>query len=307
MSANKIIEYIKRPKKVWEFLVFRNIIHISDKRYIEMKYEYKFGKNINLENPQTFNAKLQWLKLYDSNPESTKMLVNYEVKKYISNMIGEEYIIPTLGIYNKFKEINFNGLPNQFVLKCTHDSGSTIICKDKKKLKQKEVRAKINKALKNNYYYNGREWPYKNVKPRIIVEKYMEDYTGFLIDYKIYAFNGKCDYVMICVDREKENEKTKFIYYDKEWNIKKELSDDGKKYGDNINLKKPKNLDKMFEIASKLSKDIPFVRVDFYEIDGKLYFGELTFFPSGGFDNKRTREMTKYLDDSLVINTKGGI
>lgn len=307
MSANKIIEYIKRPKKVWEFLVFRNIIHISDKRYIEMKYEYKFGKKINLENPQTFNEKLQWLKLYDRNPEYTKMVDKYEVKKYISNMIGEEYIIPTLGIYNKFKEINFNGLPNQFVLKCTHDSGSTIICKDKKKLKQKEVRAKINKALKNNYYYNGREWPYKNVKPRIIVEKYMEDYTGFLIDYKIYAFNGKCDYVMICVDREKENEKTKFIYYDKEWNIKKELSDDGKKYGDNINLKKPKNLDKMFEIASKLSKDIPFVRVDFYEIDGKLYFGELTFFPSGGFDNKRTREMTKYLDDSLVINTKGGI
>ena len=303
----KIKKYLKKPKLILIYIEKFLKIRINDRVYLEVIYERRFNKKLNLKNPQTFNEKLQWLKLYDRKPEYTKMVDKYEVKKYISNMIGEEYIIPTLGIYNKFKEINFSELPNQFVLKCTHDSGSTVVCKDKKSFKQKEIKNKINKALKNNFYYNGREWPYKNVKPRIIVEKYMEDYTGFLIDYKIYAFNGKCDYVMACVDREKENEKTKFIYYDKDWNIKKELSNDGKKYGDNIHLRKPKNLDKMFEIASKLSKDIPFVRVDFYEIDDKLYFGELTFFPSGGFDNKRTREMSKYLNDSLVINTKGGI
>ncbi len=276
-------------------------IRISDELYLKIMYKRIFNKELNLENPSTFNEKLQWLKLHDRKPEYTKMVDKYEAKNYIKELLGEQYIIPTIGIYDKFEQIDFNQLPNQFVMKCTHDSGSTIVCKDKSKFNKANAKKKMKKALKTNFFYQGREWPYKNVKPRILVEKYMQDYTGALVDYKFYAFNGKCEYVMACIDREKENEKTKFIYYDKNWNIKKEFSDDGIKYGDKVLLKRPKNLDKMFEFASILSKGINFVRVDFYEIDSKLYFGELTFYPSSGFDDKRRNEIATYLNTNLKI------
>jgi len=157
----------------------------------------------------------------------------------------------------------------------------------------------IDKWLKKNYYLVHREWPYKDIKPRIIIEEYMEDKSGGLTDYKVYAFNGKCEYVMACLDRNKGE--TKFIYFDKSWNMVKEFSQDGIKYGDSITLKRPQNLDKMFEFASVLSKDIPFVRVDFYEANGKLYFGELTFYPSAGFDNTRPKACQEYLDNALKI------
>lgn len=275
------------------------ILRISDKKYIELLYEKTFNKKLDLNNPQTFNEKLQWLKLYNRKDVYTKMVDKYEAKEYVGNIIGEEYIIPTIGIYNKFEDIDFDKLPNQFVMKCTHDSGGLVIVKDKSKLDIKSAKKKINKSLKRNYYLAGREWPYKNVKPRIIIEQYMEDKSGELRDYKIYAFNGKAEYLMLCFDRSKGQ--TKFIYFDRNWNIKKEFSNDGIKYGDNIKVEKPKSLDKMFKYAELLSKDIPFVRVDFYEVNGKLYFGELTFFPSSGFDNARTKECQNYLDNSLKI------
>lgn len=296
----KIVNLLKNPQKILIILDKKNIICLSDKRYLEILYKSIFNKKLNLENPKTFNEKLQWLKLYDRKPEYTKMVDKYEVKEYVSAIIGKEYIIKTLGIYNNFDEIDFNKLPNQFVIKCTHDSGGVVICKNKEKLDIKEAKKKINKSLKNNYYYSGREWPYKNVKPRIIVDEYIEDTIRHeLVDYKIYAFNGKCDYVMACFDR--FNGGPKFIYFDRDWNIKKEFSNDGLKYGNNINLTKPKNLDKMFESAEKLSKGIPFVRVDFYEANGKMYFGELTFYPSSGFDNTRTPEIKEYLNKKLKI------
>lgn len=273
---------------------------LPDKLYLKILYYKKFKKKLRIKNPQTFNEKLQWLKLYDRKKDYTKMVDKYEVKEYVANIIGKEYIIPTLGVWNKFEDINFEKLPNQFVLKCTHDSGGIIICKDKKRLNLEETRKKINSCLKRNFYYAGREWPYKNVVPRIIAEQYMQDdKSGELIDYKVYAFNGKCDYVMTCIDRAKKE--TKFIYYDKQWNMKKEFSKDGIKYGDSLNIDKPKNLDKMFKFAEILSKEIPFVRVDFYEVNGQLYFGELTFFPSAGFDNTRTKECQEYLDNTLKI------
>lgn len=289
-------------KNIYEMLIKINkhsLIILTDKMYIKTRYKLVFNKKINLKNPTTFNEKLQWLKLYDRNPEYTKMVDKYEAKEYVSNIIGKKYIIPTLGVWKNFEDIDFSKLPNQFVLKCTHDSGGLVICKDKSKLNINEAKRKITKSLKKNYFYAEREWPYKNVKPRVIAEKYIEDETGALKDYKVYAFNGQCDYVMVCVDREKNE--TKFIYYDKNWNIKKEFSKDGIKYGDDIKIKKPKNLDKMFEFAEVLSKNIPFVRVDFYESNGKLYFGELTFYPSAGFDNTRTKECQEYLDKKLKI------
>lgn len=274
---------------------------IPDKIYLKILYKLKMNSKLNIKNPKTFNEKLQWLKLYDRRPGYIKMVDKKNVKEYVSEIIGSQYIIPTIGIYDKVEDINFKMLPEKFVMKCTHDSGSTVICKNKKNFDDELYINKLRKALKINYFYQNREWPYKNVRPKILIEKYMEDYTGNLLDYKIYAFNGKCDYVMVCLDREKKNEKTKFIYFDKNWNMKKEFSEDGKKYGDKIQVMKPDNLEKMFEFASILSKGIPFVRVDFYEIDGKLYFGELTFFPSGGFDNSRTKECEDFLDEALKI------
>lgn len=285
-----------------EKIVRKFLKRLPDKYYLMILYKLKFNKKLDLKNPQTFNEKLQWLKLYDRKDIYTTMVDKYEMKKYIQERLGKEYVIPTLGVWNRFQDIEFGKLPEKFVLKCTHDSGSTIIC-EKSKIDYKLLEKTINKHLKQDFYYPFREWPYKNVKPRIIIEEYMEDkFYHELIDYKIYAFNGKCDYVMVCFDRFKDN--VKFIYFDRDWNIKKTFSNDGIKYGDNINLKRPNNLDLMFKYAEELSKNIPFVRVDFYEVNGKLYFGEFTFFPSGGFDDTRTDDTTKYLNEQLKISEK---
>lgn len=297
---NKIVKYIKRPSNILLYLMNKNFFKwIPDEKYITIKYKLEMNQKLNLKEPKTFNEKLQWLKLYDRKPEYTKMVDKYEAKKYVADIIGEEYIIPTLGVWDKFEDIDFTKLPNQFVLKPTHASGNVFICKNKDEIDYKKLKKTVQKWLKRNYYLVHREWPYKNVKPRIIAEEYMEDQIGELIDYKVYAFNGQCDYVMVCFDRIKGE--TKFIYYDRNWNIKKEFSKDGIKYGDTIKIEKPKNLDKMFEFAEILSKNIPFIRVDFYESNGNLYFGELTFYPSAGFDNTRTKDCQEYLDKELKV------
>ena len=300
---NKVLECIKKPGYILFWLDNKRIITLDDEKYIKLLYELKVKKKLDLENPKTFNEKLQWLKLYDRNPEHIKMVDKYEVKKYVSEIIGNEYIIPTLGIYDKFEDINFQELPNQFVIKCTHDSASTIVCKDKNKFDYEKVKNKINKCLKRNYFYQGREWPYKDVKPRIIVEKYMENTDGTAIDdYKFYCFDGKSDYVMIC--RERETGNPKFYYYNRNWEFQRNMSNDAKKLPETevSKIKKPKDLEKMFEIAETLSKNIKFVRTDLYYINNKIYFGELTFFPLAGIDTTRTKECDDMLNDLLNLD-----
>ena len=246
---------------------------LPDKIYIKKIYKEKTGKELNLKNPQTFNEKLQWLKLYDRKPKYTKMVDKYEAKEYVSKIIGKKYIIPTIGIYNSFDEIDFSKLPKQFVMKCTHDSGGIVICKDKDKLNIEEAKIKINNSLNNNYYWMWREWPYKKVKPRIIIEKYMEDKeTKQLRDYKYFCFDGKAKLMFIASDR--CIHKTKFNFYDMDFNL---LSFKQHYPNDKRKIKKPKSFNKMKELAEKLSKGLPQIRVDFYEINGKVYFGELTF------------------------------
>ena len=176
---------------------------LPDKLYIQLQYFYHFYRFANLKNPQTFNEKLQWLKLYDRNPLYTTMVDKYKVKEYVANIIGKEYIIPTLAVYNNVEDIDFDRLPNQFVLKCNHDSGGLVICKDKSKLDKKGAIKKLSKALKNNFYYNGREWPYKNVKPCVIAEQYMEDSeTEELRDYKFFCFNGDVKILFVALGRQ---------------------------------------------------------------------------------------------------------
>ncbi len=297
-NVQKIFKYIRNPKKIILFLASKGIIYYDDKKYIRERYYERLNKIPDLVNPSTFNEKLQWLKLYNRNPEYIQMVDKYEVKEYIAQIIGKEYIIPTLGVWDKVEDINFDELPNQFVIKCTHNSGGLVICRDKSKLDSKKIKEKIEKSLRRNYYYAGREWPYKNVKKRIIVEKYMEDkYGNDLKDYKLFCFNGEAKYILVCSNRQGSFKNTDF--FDINWKL---MPFTRENHTNNPNgIDRPKNLEKMVEIANKLSKDIPFVRVDLYEINDKVYFGELTFFPSSGFEGFNPKEWDKKLGDMLEL------
>ncbi|MBQ2818876.1 MAG: glycosyl transferase [Clostridia bacterium] len=254
---------------------------MSDEKFLKKVFKLRLGRKLDLENPQTFNEKLQWLKLYDRKPIYTTMVDKYKVKKYVADIIGEEYIIPTIGVWNNFDEIDFDALPNQFVLKCTHDSGGLIICRDKSKLDINAAREKINKALRRDYYLYSREWPYKAVKPRIIAENYMEDTkTAELRDYKFFCFDGEVKAMFIATDRASKIEETKFDFFDENYN---HLPFTNGHPNADVLPEKPEKFELMKELASKLSKGIPYLRVDFYEVDGKIYFGELTFYHWSGF------------------------
>ena len=232
----------------------------------------------------------------------TKLVDKYEVKQYVSKILGKEYIIPNIGVWDSEKDIDFSKLPNQFVLKCTHNSGlGMFICKDKIQINDKKIRNGLRKGLNENYYLSGREWPYKNVKPRIIAEQYMEDKLGGLVDYKFFCFNGYVDCVMVCIDRHIND--PKFYFFDDEWNLLR-INQRGKEAPKDFTLEKPKNLKKMFEIASELSKNIPFVRIDLYECNEKIYFGEYTFFPQSGFDENLLPETDLYFGSLITIENE---
>lgn len=252
---------------------------VPDKAYLKIQYRLMMGKKLNLKNPQTFNEKLQWIKLYDRKKEYITMVDKYEVKKYIASKIGDEYVIPTLGVWEHFDDIDFDALPNQFVLKTTHDSGSIFICRDKNCFDKKTAKEKMGRSLARNFYYYGREWPYKNVKPRIIAEKYMVDESSKeLRDYKFFCFGGICKCMKVDFDR--------FIAHRANYyNVNGALLDFGEVVCPpdlNKSIVIPQSKDKMIQLAEILSKDIPFLRVDFYDVNGKIYFGELTFFPATG-------------------------
>ena len=189
--------------------ILRNVSPLlGDRVYVKWHYFFRTGRKLNLDNPLTFNEKLQWLKIYDRHENYTRMVDKYEVKKYVSEIIGEDYIIPTLGVWNSWDEIDFNTLPEQFVLKCTHDSQSTVICKDRSTFNFENAKKKINTHLKKNYYWQSREYPYKDLRGRIIAEKYMVDESGYeLKDYKVFCFNGKAKYIQVDFDRFKNHKK----------------------------------------------------------------------------------------------------
>lgn len=247
---------------------------IPDEPYLRLMYRIRMGKKLNLRNPQTFNEKLQWLKLHDRNPIYTTMVDKYEAKKYVSSIIGEEYIIPTLGVWDRFEDIDFDTLPNQFVLKCTHDSGGLVICRNKTSLDIEAARKKINASLKTNFFWVGREWPYKNVKPRIIAEEYMEDEREHeLRDYKFFAFDGVAKALFIATDRGDESIDTKFDFFDMNF-VHLDFTN-GHPNADQL-PHKPETFEKMRALTEKLSKGIPQARIDFYEVNGRAYFGEIT-------------------------------
>lgn len=287
---NRAFEHLKRKQMLnW----------LPDSTYLKLAFYFRTGNKLNLKNPETFNEKLQWLKLNDRNSEYTRMVDKYEAKRYVAERIGEQYIIPTLGVWNGFDDIDFDSLPEQFILKCTHDSGGLVICKDKSKLNKDDAKKKIENSLETNYYLNGREWPYKNVKPRIIVEQYMENGSRGLVDYKFYCFNGKPRYLY--VSEGLENHATANISF---VNIDYTQASFGRSdYKPFENLPpKPECFEKMKQIAAELSGGLPFLRVDLYEIDGKIYFSELTFTPCGGMMPFDPPEYDKVLGDMIHLN-----
>lgn len=274
--------------------------NMTDEDYCKRKFEIFFGYPLNLDNPQTYNEKLQWLKLHDRKPIYTTMVDKYEAKGFVASIIGEEYIIPTLGVWEHFEDIDFEILPDQFVLKCTHDSGGLVVVKDKNEFDINTARKRINKALKKNYFDYGREWPYKNVKPRIIAEKYMEDESGFeLKDFKFFCFNGVPKLLFVACDRGKQVEETKFNFYDMDFNLLPFTN--GHPNAPEGRITKPETFEEMKEIAAELSKNCPHVRVDLYSINGKTYFGELTFYHWSGFKPFDPPEWDKRIGDLLQL------
>lgn len=277
----KAYNLLKKDKRIFATILLIKInLFFPDKLYLKILFRLKMRKKLNLNQPKSYSEKLQWLKLYDRNPLYTTLVDKSLVKEYVSKKIGDEYIIPTLGVWNKFEEIDFNQLPNEFVLKCTHDSGGLVICKDKSKLDIENAKRKINKSLKNKYYNFFREWPYKNVVPRIIAETYMEDESGELKDYKFFCFDGKVKALFIATDRQKKGEDTKFDFFDRDFN---HLPFTNGHPNARVLPRKPQMFEEMIRLAETLSNGFPHVRVDLYEVGKQIYFGEMTFFHWSGF------------------------
>ena len=260
--------------------IFRNL---NDKDYLKIKYRIFYGKKLNLEHPSTFNEKLQWLKLYDRNPKYTRLVDKADVKTYVASIIGEDKIIPTLGVWESEEEIDFSSLPKQFVLKCTHDSSSVVICKDKNSFNIQEAKKRLKRSLSKDFYSAGREWSYKGLIPRIIAEKYMSDSgdesLSELRDYKFFCFNGVVKCLKVDFDRFVDHRAN---YYDTEGNLL-HFEEMMCPSDPNRDIVLPINLHEMITIAEKLAKNIPFVRVDLYNVGGRIYFGEMTFYPASGF------------------------
>lgn len=304
--VSRVKKFVKKPGLLISYLLSKKYIEIlfPDKFFLKLKYRVEMGKKLNLKNPKSFNEKLQWLKLNDRNPEYTKMVDKYEAREYVAEKIGEEYLIPLLGVWDSVDDIDFESLPDKFVLKCTHDSGGVVVCRDKSKLNINDARKKLDVCLHRDFYKLTREWPYKDVKPRIIAEKFMVDkneektQTG-LTDYKFYCFNGVPKYAYVSLGL--ENHKTaKISFVTLDWEIAPFGRTD---FAEFKSLPpKPTKFDEMIKLATVLSKDIRFLRVDFYEIDEKIYFGELTFFPGSGYTEINPEEWDYKLGDMINLD-----
>lgn len=297
----RVLNVLKSPKNFGFWLSGRKVFRlIPDEAYIKFKYRCILGRKLDLNNPQYLSEKIQWLKLHDRNTLYPRLVDKYAVREYIEDVLGEEYLVPILGIWDNAEDIEWNTLPQKFVLKCTNGSHTNIICTDKEKLNIEESVKLLRKWQKSNQtFYYGREWPYKNIKPRIIAEQFIESTNkGGLVDYKFMCFNGKADNVMLCIDRQTGN--TKFEHFDRNWNFLRYQYVDKDK-PNNYTIEKPKEMDKMFEIAEILAKPFQFVRVDLYCEHDKIYFGELTFYPQSGFDTDFTVETDLYLGKKLKL------
>jgi hypothetical protein len=269
---------LSQPTILGMIIMRKFLFWLPDKLYLKIYFRLKMGYPLNLDNPQTISEKLQWLKLYDKKPVHTCMADKYEVKKIIEKRVGNEYNIPLLGVWSNVDEIDFDHLPDKFVLKTTHDSGGVRICYDKQSFIRSDYKQFFKSHLSHNYYRDKREWPYKNIKPRIIAEPLIESETGDLKDYKFFCFNGEPKYCLVVSER---SVGYKISFYDLNWN-RTNLTVTDLQESENV-FERPVNYDKMLDLASVLSSGEKFLRVDMYNEGGRIYCGELTFFPCSGF------------------------
>lgn len=276
---NKIFNRIKNPQLIVLDVFNKFSKYLNDEQFLRYRFRIVMGKRLDLKNPTSYNEKLQWLKLYDRNPLYTKLVDKVAVKDYVASIIGNEYIIPTLKVYKSPEEVRIEDLPERFVLKTNHDGDSlgVFVCKDKKNFDFNKAISILSKNLKHNYYYTGREWPYKNVNPVIFAEEYKEDEFGELRDYKFFCFNGVVKALFVATERSVGH--VKFDYFDRDFN---HLDFTQSHPMSNVTLKKPDNFEKMIELAERLSRGLPHVRIDLYNCNGKIYFGEMTFYHYGG-------------------------
>lgn len=274
---------------------------IPDKVYLSSMCYLIFGNRINWKKPATFSEKLQWLKVYNRKPEYTKLVDKFEVKKIVSDIIGEQYIIPNYGLWENVEDVDFDNLPNSFVIKCTHNSAVGLyICKNKENLDRVQVIKQLREGLRRNHYLKGREWPYKNVKPRIIAEKYIEpaSNTNDLTDYKWYCFDGVPKYCQVIQNR---TNKETIDFFDTEWKHQNFIGLNPKANHAESIPSKPDNIKTQIDIARKLSKNIPFSRIDLYEVGGHTYFGEITFYPMSGFGKFSPEQFNLILGNMLKL------
>ena len=304
MQFGKYIKAIKKYtfSKDYRFLInsgYGKYDDMPDAEYLSRKFKAVFNQHLRIDSPQTFNEKLQWLKLHDRKPEYTVMVDKYKARDYIAEKIGERYLIPLIGVWDDPDEIDFDALPNRFVLKCNHNSGlGMCICKDKSVLNIKNVKKRLKRGLKQDYYLTGREWPYKNVPRKIIAEQFMKSDESGLTDYKVHCFNGEPKLILVCKDRFSKTGLTE-DFFSERW----EHLDMRRPTHPNASNKtaEPEELSEMLTLARKLSENIPFLRVDFYIIEHKVYFSELTFYPASGFEKFVPEEWDAVLGSWLTL------
>lgn len=281
-------------------ILSKNPTLLSDKSYLKFMYKFFFGKSLNLDNPKAYTEKCQWLKLYDRRPIYTQMVDKYEAKKFVADRIGDKYVIPCFGVWNTPEEIDYDSLPNQFVLKCNHDSGSVIVIKDKSKIDKEEVCKKLHASLSVDYSVGAREWPYKNVKRRILAEQYIDSLgKPESVEYKVTCMDGEVKFITICqgIAHSSYNVRTN-DHYTPNWeklDFYVNYKPSGKQW------ERPAFTDELISLCEKLSKDTPYLRVDWYVVDGKLYFGEMTFYTWGGMCQFTPEEWDYKLGDMLKL------
>lgn len=268
---------------------------IPDMAYLKIVFPIETGKKLNLDNPLTYNEKLQWIKLYDRKPLYIKLVDKYEVRKYVADMIGEQYLIKLIGVYENVDKIDFAKLPDEFILKCTHGSHCNILCRDKRELDIYKAKIKLAKWMKRNWFWYGREWPYRNVKPRIICEELLLSNGEIPGDYKVLCFNGKAKLIKVHINRFTDH---KLDYYDINWNktdITRNWPNSSTKHN------RPELLEEMLQLSEILSQNTFHSRIDWYIVDNKLYFGEITFFDSSGFVNMDEEKYELMLGDWINL------
>ena len=294
-----VMMYIKNPLKIFARLMLLRKDKMTDEFFIKCSYFWHFGFFPNLNKPRRYTEKSQWFKLNCRDKNLSNYVDKFAVREIVSKKIGEEYLVPLLGKWSSFDEIDFDQLPERFVLKCNHDSHSVVICKDKRLFNREKAKEKLEKALKTNFFTDSREWIYSCISPCIIAEKYLEDSNGELRDYKFWCFKGKVEFINVFCDR---SNLLKMVNLSRDWKPMPFVNNDYPSAQNKV--VKPQNFDKMLELAEKLSAEFSHVRMDFYNIDGVIYFGEYTFTPAAGFQKFIPDKYDYIVGDLWALNDK---